>query len=94
MKFIYKFCLLYTNNNKKNLGVISLKTNNIFILINNIFAVIKEKKLKKAKILAKNRKKLIFNIFIKFNRGYITLTAKIVSFLAKKTVSMLIFGSI
>lgn len=71
IKSIYDFCLLYTNSNNKNFEVIDLQINNTFILANNIFAATKEKELKKVKLLAKNREKLIFYIFIKFNKRYI-----------------------
>lgn len=71
IKSIYDFCLLYTDSNNKNFEVIDLQINNTFILANNIFAATKEKELKKVKLLAKNRKKLIFYIFIKFNKRYI-----------------------
>ena len=73
MKFIYNSCLLYINSNNKGLEVINLEKNNILIQVNDIFAAIKENELKKAKLLAKNREKLIFNTVIKFNRGYIRL---------------------
>ena len=64
---------MYINGNGKSLGVIDLEKNNTLILVNDIFAAIKENELKEAKLLAKNREKLIFNAIIKFNRGYIKL---------------------
>lgn len=73
MKFIDNFCLFYTNSNNKSFKIIDLQIDNIFILVNNIFATFKKKKLKKIKLLVKNREKLIFYIFIKFNKGYIRL---------------------
>lgn len=73
IEFSYDFCLFYIDSNDKSFGVVSLQTDNILILINDIFAATKEKELKKGKLLAKNRKKQTLNIPIKFNRSYIRL---------------------
>lgn len=73
IKSIYNFCLLYTNSSSKSFGIIGLQTDNTFILANDIFTAIKDKKLKKVKLLAKNRKKLTYNTLIKVNRSYIKL---------------------
>ena len=73
MESTYDFCLLYTDSSKKDFGIVGLQTDNTFILANDIFAAAKEKELKEAKLLAKNREKLILNIPIKFNGGYIKL---------------------
>lgn len=69
IKSTYDFCLLYTNNNIKNFGLVNLPKNNIFILANNIFAITKKKELKKTKLLIKNRKRQTHNTFTKFNGG-------------------------
>lgn len=69
MKSMYNFCLLYIDSNNKGFEIESLQTDNILILANDIFAIAKEKELKKAKLLAKDREKLIFHTSIKFNRG-------------------------
>lgn len=71
MKFICDFYLLYINDNNKSFEVFYLQIDNIFILTNDIFIAAKENKLKKAKRLAKNREKLIYNTSIKFNGDYI-----------------------
>lgn len=55
-KFINNFCLFYTNSYNKSYKIVDLSTNNIFILINNIFAITKEIELKKAKLLSKIEK--------------------------------------
>lgn len=73
MKFIYDFYLLDINRNDKNFEVKNLQIDNTTILTNNFFATAKEKKLKKAKLVAKNRKNLILHTPIKLNRGYIKL---------------------
>lgn len=73
IKSIYSFCLLYTNDNDKSFGIASSEQNNLLILTNDILSFAKEKKLKKIKLLAKNREKLIPNTSIKFNRNYIRL---------------------
>lgn len=73
MKFTYIFYLFYTNSNDKIFGRIGLQIENTFILANNIFAATKKKRLKKAKLLVKDREKLILNTLIKLNRGYISL---------------------
>lgn len=69
----YDFCLFYIDDNDKGFGVVGLQTDNTLILANDIFAIAKEKKLKEAKLLAKDREKLILNTPIKFNGGYIRL---------------------
>lgn len=74
MMSTYDIYLFYIDGNDKNFGVISLQTENIFILANDIFAIAKKIELKKAKLLIKNREKLIFNTYIKFNGGYFRLT--------------------
>ena len=73
MESIYDFCLFYTNGNDKGFRVVDLQTEDIFILANNIFAAVKKKELKEAKLLAKNREKLILHTPIKFNWHYIRL---------------------
>lgn len=72
------------DGSSKGFRVVGLQINNIFILANNIFAVAKEQELKKAKLLAKNRKKLTYDTFIKFNGGYIRLIVDNSLFLSKK----------
>lgn len=56
MELSYDFCLLYKNGNDKRFEVIELQTDDILILANDFFATIKEKKLKKAKLLANEKK--------------------------------------
>lgn len=73
MKSTYNFSPFYTNNNDKSFKIIALSIHNIFQLADDIFVVTKEKELKKAKLLAKNRIKLTFYINIKFNGSYIRL---------------------
>ena len=85
IKSTYDFCLFYINSNNKGFGKISLEINNILILANNIFAIIKEKKLKKGKLLEKDWEKLIVNTSIKFNRGYIKQVNDNSLFLAQKS---------
>ena len=58
MKSTYDSSLLYTNGNSKGFKVIDLQIDNTFILAHDIFATTKDKKLKKAKLLAKNREKV------------------------------------
>lgn len=70
----YNFCLLYTDGSSKGFEVVDLQINNILILAGNIFAAAKEKELKKARLLAKNTKKVTHNTAIKFNGVYIRLT--------------------
>lgn len=72
---IYNFCLLFINSSNMRFKVISLQTDNIFILAYNIFLIIKKKQLNEVKLLAKNKEKLTYNILIKFNRSNIKLTA-------------------
>lgn len=69
--FTYDFCWVYTDGNDKSFKVVSLQTNNTLILANNIFGVVKEKELKKTKLLAKDGEKLTLHISIKFNGSYI-----------------------
>ena len=73
MESTYDSCLLYTDGNDKSFGIIGLQTDNTLILANDIFAAAKEKELKEAKLLAKNREKLTLNTLIKFNGSYIRL---------------------
>lgn len=73
MKSTQDFCHFHTDGNDKNFGVVGLQIDNIFILINNIIAAAKEKKLKEANLLLKKRKKPKLHILIKFNKGYILL---------------------
>lgn len=73
IEFIYDFYLFYINNNNKSHKIKDLQIINIFILSNDIFAIIMEKMLKKAKLLEKNKEKLIFYTFRKFIKGYIRL---------------------
>lgn len=80
----YDFCLLYTNSNNKIFRIVGLQTENTFILANNIFTAAKDKKLKEAKLLAKNREKLTLNTSIKFNKNYIRLIDNNGLFLAQK----------
>lgn len=80
----YNSCLLYTNGSSKSFEIIGLQIDNTFILANDIFAAIKDKKLKKVKLLAKNRKKLTYNTLIKVNRGYIRLIVDNSLFLTQK----------
>ena len=55
--------------------IVELQINDIFILANKIFVVAKEVKLQKVKLLAKAYDQQIIDCPIKFNRGFITLTA-------------------
>ncbi len=69
----YDSCLLYIAVSNKSFGVVGLQTDNTLILTDDIFAAIKEKELKEAKLLAKDREKLTLNTPIKFNGFYIRL---------------------
>ncbi len=84
MKFIYNSCLLYTDGSNKDFGVVGLQTDNTLLLANDIFAVVQEKELKEAKMLANDREKLTLNTPIKFNRGYIRLANNNNLFLSQK----------
>lgn len=74
MESIYDFCLIYIDGNDKSFEIVGLQIDNTLILTNDIFATIKEKKQKEAKLLVKDREKLILNTPIKFNGGYIRLS--------------------
>ena len=84
MESTYDFCLLYINGNDKSFEIVGLQTDDILILPNDIFAAAKEKELKEAKLLAKDREKLTLHIFIKFNKGYIRLADDNSLFLSQK----------
>ena len=73
MESTYDSCLLYTDGNDKGFGVVGLQTYDTLILANDIFATAKEKELKEAKLLAKNREKPTLNTPTRFNGGYIRL---------------------
>ena len=73
IKSIYDSYLFYTDDNDKDLGIVGLQIDNTLILANDIFAIAKQKELKEAKLLAKDREKLTFNTPIKFNKSYIKL---------------------
>jgi hypothetical protein len=62
---------LYTHKN--GFGIISLQTNNTLVAANKLFACNKDKKLKKAKFLAKEREQLINTNPLKFNSSLILL---------------------
>ena len=51
---IYNLCLLYLNNST-SFGIVSLQTNNTFLLTNLVFAALEQEKIKKAKFLTKER---------------------------------------
>ena len=55
MESTYDSCLLYIDGSNKDIKVVSLQTDNTLLLADNIFAAIKEKKLKEVKLLAKDR---------------------------------------
>ena len=84
MESTYDSCLLYTDGSKKGFGIVSLQTDNTLILVNDTFAIAKEKELKEAKPLAKDREKLTLNTPIKFNGGYIKLADDNKLFLSQK----------
>ncbi len=84
MESTYDSCLLYTDGSNKGFGVVGLQTDNILILANDIFAAVKEKELKEAKLLAKDREKLTLNTPIKFNGVYIRLADDNSLFLSQK----------
>lgn len=84
MKCIYDSRLLYIDGNHKRSGVTSLQTNNTLIQANDIFAAGKKKELKKAKLVGKNREKLILHTPIKFNGGYLKLAKDYSLFLSQK----------
>jgi len=64
----YDPCLLYSN---RPFGIISLQTNDTLFLGDDDFAEVEHLKLLEAKFLAKERKRLITNYNLKFNRGII-----------------------
>ena len=66
----YDPSLLYTNNNSCGFGIVSLQTDNTLFPEDKTFAIKEEEQLHKAKLLAKERKKLD-NASIKFNGGCI-----------------------
>jgi hypothetical protein len=63
--------LLYINKN--GFSIVSLQTNNTFILADKSFAEAKESELNKANFLAKDKEQLTFTTLIKFNNGQIKL---------------------
>lgn len=84
MESTYDYCLLYIDGSQKGFGLVGLQSDNILILANDILATAEEKELKEAKLLAKDRQKLTHNISIKFNGGYIRITADKSLFLREK----------
>ena len=67
-KSTYYPCLLYTDNNSCGFGIVGLQTDDTLFLADKTFAIEEEKQLHKAKLLAKEGKKLD-NASIKFNGG-------------------------
>lgn len=87
IEFTYDFCLFYINGNDISFKVVGLQTDNTLTLADNIFVATKEKKLKKTKLLAKDKKKLILHTLIKLNEGYIKLIYENSNFLFKKSIA-------
>jgi len=65
---IFDLYLLITRNKNNLFGIIIIKTNDIFILGNNVFIKLKYIKLKKTKLIIKFIKSLTRNILIIFNK--------------------------
>ena len=85
MESTYGSCLFYTDGSNKSFEIEGLQSDNTLILANDTFAATKEKGLKEAKLLAKDREKLTLNSPIKFNGGYIKLADDNRLFLVKKS---------
>ena len=69
-QFTYDPYLLYLNN-LTNFRIVGLQTDNTLLLANLVFTALKQEKIKKAKFLTKERKQLMQDQLIKFNRGII-----------------------
>ena len=67
----YDSCLLYTNKN--GFGIVGLQTDDTLFFADDRFAILEATHLKRAKLLAKNRKKLTRLAPIKFNGSHIRL---------------------
>jgi hypothetical protein len=67
---IYDPCLFYS---LQLFGIVSIQTNNTFILSDSDFFWKKESELKKARLIAKDYEQLNANSDLKFNRGVIYL---------------------
>ncbi len=68
MKSTYDSCLLFTKQINRNVfEMIEMQTNDILMLEDDVFAELKKKKLKKAKLTFKKRKMLITLTSIKLN---------------------------
>ena len=72
-KLIYDSCLLFRS---EPLEIVEMQTNNTLILADNNFACTKEKAIKSAKIMIKDRKYLIPAHLLKFNDVQIKLDSK------------------
>jgi hypothetical protein len=72
IEFIYNACLLHNNNEKKILfDIVKMQINDTLILINDVFAIAKEKTIKMIDIKIKSRNKLALEQVIKFNETVI-----------------------
>jgi hypothetical protein len=72
----YDPCLLYTHKN--GFGIIGLQTNDTLVAADKLFTCNEDKKLKKAKFLAKKREQLTNTNPLKFNGGLISLVNGII----------------
>ena len=72
IKLIYNLCLLFRS---EPLGIVGMQINDKLILADNNFASTKEKVIKLAKIMAKDKKYLTSTRLLKFNGAQIKLNA-------------------
>jgi hypothetical protein len=67
-QFIYNLCLLYIIViNHIDMKIMSMQIDDIFILTDQSFAIVKKKVIHSAKIMTKTREQLIFENSLKFN---------------------------
>ena len=81
IKSIFDSCFLYKFN---FFAVVNMQTNDILMLVNNVFAIVKNQTIKKTKIMIKNRNKFIMNQSIKFNEIKIQLKSNETITITKK----------
>ncbi len=75
LESLYNSCLLWVSSPSMGFVVVGLQTNDTLILADKTFAAAEKVELQKAKLLAKARDQLTIDHSIKFNGGFITLTA-------------------
>ena len=80
----FNLCLLYNNHLT---AIISLQTDDTLIAADNIFTVLEQEELEKAKFLAKPYKTLKTNGYLEFNGLIITLLPDGLQIMQKKQMS-------